>query len=256
MTDRYWFIKNGIPGKYWDVLRWGNVPLAALALTIMQGIVTGSACPIQRIDTVALVACWDLCVAVMMRPLVGAVLDVQADREGVVLTTFCGRRRAVPWARIGRIRVTFARTKGPCLVIHETCGATQNRYYFSISHPGPGIDAASFLLSQLAALAPARLGVQQLPASWRDIGVFNAWFLGASVIGLGVAAVLGRYHFEAGVLVPVPAAVLLTVAVRLRRRVSIEVERGVMPNWDSVPRSCRAWVRALVSRTEDCLPSR
>lgn len=253
MTDRYWFIKNnGMPGKYWDVLRWGNVPLAVLALTTIQGIAMGSACSIQHLDAVLLVACWDLGIAVMMLPFTGGVLDVQADTEGVTLTRFWGRCKRVPWSRVGRVRVTFAKSPGPRLVIHETLGRTQNRYYFSINHPGPGVDAVTFLLSQLAALAPSKLTVEQLPASWRYLGRFNAWFLGTSLIGVGIATFLGRYHLEPGVLVPLPAAVLLTVVGRMRRHAKIEVERGVTPNWDSVPRSCRAWVKVLVSRTDDC----
>jgi hypothetical protein len=215
----------------------------------------GSACSVRHLDVVLLVACWDLGIAVMMLPLTGAVLDVQVDSEGLTLTGFWGRSKKVPWSRVGRVRVTFARTKGPCLVIHETLGRTQNRYYFSIGHPGPGVDAETFLLSTLAAFAPSKLTVEQLPASWRYIGRFNAWFLGASLIGVGVATFLGRYHLEPGVLVPLPAAVLLTVVGRMRRSVKIDVECGVTPNWDSVPRSCRAWVKALVSRTDNRPPS-
>lgn len=247
-TDRYWFIRNsGISGKYWDILRWGNVPLAVLALTTLQALSMGAACSTESWRAVLLIAGWNLCFAAMMRPLVGSVLDVQADNEGLMVTGFSGRRKRVVWGRVGRVRVTFAKSQGPSLVIHETTGRTQMRHHFSIAHPGPGTDAESFLLSKLAEFAPRKLTVEQLPASWREIAIFNVWLLGTSLIGIGIAAILGRYHFEPGAFIPLPAAVLLTVVARLRRKVSIEVVRGVSPNWDAVPRSCRAWVRALTS---------
>jgi hypothetical protein len=249
--DRPWFFNNnGINTAYWNVLRWGNLLFGVLPLTILQAIAIGIFCSTSHWSTVLLVAWWDSAIAVAMFHISSSVLDVQPDAGGVTLTSFLGRRRRVAWNRIGGVRVRFARSAGPALVICEICGKTQNRYSFGIAHPGPGTNAETFLLSKLAQFAPSQLTLEQLPASWRDIGVFNAWFLSASLIGVGVAALLGRYHLEPGVLVPIPAAIVLTVALRLRRRSRVKVELGVQPNWDNIPRSCRAWVRALVSRTD------